>query len=398
MYAVCVLTAINLVNYLDRYLIAGMVTPVKEHFGASDSQIGLLTSAFLLVYMIASPIFGAMARRHSRTMILAGGVLTWSLATIGSGLAANLALLFVARGIVGIGEAAYSTVGPALIAGHFEPSRRATVLSIFYAAIPVGSALSYIAAGHIEQRWGWQWVFMAGGLPGLFLAASCLWLREAKPDPQAHEEDPPQGAQGSHRLTHSLRTILSSRQFTFATGGYIAFTFAFGALAVWMPHYLETQRGWSRTSATTSFGLILAATGVVGTIGGGWLARVWGGGSRACLLLCAVCMALAIPATAVALYAHADWLIVAALVIASTLSFATQGPVNAVIVNAVNSTLRPLAVGLSVMLIHLLGDVPSPWLVGEVSDSSVGMKAAMAFVPMAMGVAAVTWFVGGNRR
>ena len=129
--ALTTLTAINLLNYLDRYLIAGIVVPLKEALGANDADIGLLTSIFLLVYMVASPVFGILARRMSRTLILAAGILIWSLATMGSGLVNTLTQLFIMRAIVGIGEAAYTTVGPAIIC----------VAAFIFAVSAVGTAL-----------------------------------------------------------------------------------------------------------------------------------------------------------------------------------------------------------------------------------------------------------------
>ncbi|MSR28498.1 MAG: MFS transporter [Phycisphaerales bacterium] len=394
--ALVTLTAINLVNYLDRYLVAGIVDPLKREFGATDADIGLLTSAFLLVYMVASPVFGVLARKTNRTLILAIGVFVWSVATMGGGFAATFTQLLIARALVGIGEAAYSTVGPALLSDHYPPRSRPGALSIFYAAIPVGTALSYIVAGLISSHWGWREVFFAGGIPGIALAFVCLKLREV-PRGQ-HDLPSSERALSSGSIGATIAGVARSRDYLFAVAGYCAFTFAFGALAVWTPNYMQTVRGWTPAAATTVFGGVLVASGFVGTLGGGWAARALGGGRRGSLLLCSGCLLVAIPAACAVLYTTSHWSIVTGLVIASTFSFATQGPVNAVIVNAVDASQRPLAIGMSVLLIHLLGDVPSPWLVGEISDSGAGMPVAMAAVPVAMLVASAIWFVGGIRR
>lgn len=399
--ALITLTAINLLNYLDRYLIAGIVVPLKEALGANDADIGLLTSVFLLVYMCASPVFGILARRMSRTLILAAGILIWSLATMGSGLANTLTQLFIMRAIVGIGEAAYTTVGPAMLVDHYSPARRPFALSIFYAAIPVGSALSYIASGLIVNAWGWREVFLAGGVPGIALAIVCLKLK----DPQPGQSDVATGTSTSasmqasiaNNISSNVKIILKSREFVTATVGYIAFTFAFGALAVWMPYYLQTTHGWSVASSTTTFGIVLVASGFVGTIAGGAIAKRLGGGSASCLKLCGICMAVAAPTSVIALYCNDDWLIILGLTISSAFSFATQGPVNAVILNSVSALLRPFAIGMSVLLIHLLGDVPSPWLVGKIFDSSMGMRVGMSLIPITMAVSAAIWFFAGRR-
>ncbi len=402
--ALITLTAINLLNYLDRYLIAGIVVPLKDALGATDADIGLLTSIFLLVYMAASPVFGILARRMSRTLILAAGILIWSVATMGSGLVNTLTQLFIMRAIVGIGEAAYTTVGPALLVDHYSPSRRPVALSIFYAAIPVGSALSYIASGLIVNAWGWREVFLAGGVPGIALAIVCLKLKdpphgqsddvvEANTNAATHTTS---NARMLNNIKSMVKPLLASRNFVLATAGYVAFTFAFGALAVWMPYYLQSVRGWSVASSTTTFGIVLVTTGFVGTIAGGSIAKRLGGGSEACLKLCGICMAIAVPSSIVALYCTADWQVIVGLALASAFSFATQGPVNAVILNAVSAQLRPFAIGASVLLIHLFGDVPSPWLVGIISDSGIGMSTAMGLIPIAMAISAAIWFVAGK--
>ena len=198
-------------------------------------------------------------------------------------------------------------------------------------------------------------------------------------------------------MRDSLGSLWKSSEFRFATGGYIAFTFAFGALAAWMPYYMQSVRGWSVASSTLTFGIVVLASGFTGTLAGGWIARRLGGGSRACLILCGACMIAAAPCSLFALYCESDAAILAGLAAASTFSFATQGPVNAVILNAVAASLRPFAVGASVLLIHLLGDVPSPMLVGSISDGGAGMPTAMVLIPIAMVISAGAWLWGGMR-
>ena len=389
------LTALNLLNYLDRYLLAGIVAPLQQSLGATQTEIGLLTSAFLLVYMVAAPAFGLAARRASRPPLLAAGIFVWSAATLASGFVHSLLQLLLLRALVGIGEAAYSTLGPALIAGHYKPQRRASALSIFYAAIPIGTALSYIASGMLSQHWGWRSVFIAGGVPGLLLAILCLRLREPPPS-EGDDANEVRVAPGQRAA--ALRTVFGSADFRAATIGLTAFTFAFGALAVWMPHYLTTVRGWSAVDASASFGIIIVAAGLVGTLGGGAAARALGGGSRACLMLCGICMLAATPLTAAALYCTDTVLVMTVLFLAATFAFASQGPVNAVLVNAVPADLRAFAVGANVLAIHAFGDVPSPVIVGRIADSSWGWEWAMALIPAAMLLSALAWLPLWGRR
>jgi len=423
--ALAVLTGINLLNYLDRYIVAGMVGPLKREFGASDTQIGLLMSIFLVSYMVVSPVIGWVARTRSRTGLLALGVALWSAATAGGAFARSFWHLLAMRAATGVGEAAYATVGPALLADHYPPHRRSAALSIFYSAIPVGTACGYMLAGWVSSRWGWREAFLVAGLPGLAVALLCLWLREpvrGRYDTATHVDDAPQqphaGAEGATaarthaepvRLLPAAAALARNRRFVQTTAGYAAFTFAFGALATWMPYYMERVRGWDPETAAVAFGGIIVATGFAGTLGGGWAAsRLGAGRDDSALRIAGWCMLGAAPLSVVALAAPQAWVLVPALVLAATLSFATQGPINAVTLNSVGPAMRAAAVGVSVLCIHLFGDVPSPALAGWISDhvpdawrdaalaaigseSDSGLPLGLAMIPAAMAVAGAIW-------
>ena len=427
--ALAVLTGINLLNYLDRYIVAGMVGPLKREFDASDTEVGLLMSIFLVSYMVVSPVIGWVARTRSRTGLLAIGVVLWSAATAGGAFARSIWHLLLMRAATGIGEAAYATVGPALLADHYPPHRRAGALSIFYAAIPVGTACGYMLAGYVSSRWGWREAFLVAGLPGLAIALLCLWLRDpprGRYDREGCAGDGPapcdarvQGAapMDGHamRLLPAAKALARNRRFVQTTFGYAAFTFAFGALATWMPYYMEQVRGWSAETAAVAFGGIIVGTGFAGTLLGGWAAgRIGGGRDDSALRIAGWCMIGAAPLSAVALAAPQPWVLVPALVAAATLSFATQGPVNAVTLNSVGPTMRAAAVGVSVLCIHLFGDVPSPALAGWISDhsptawreailgaigseSDSGLPLGLAMIPVAMAIAGAVWLREANQ-
>ena len=422
--ALAVLTGINLLNYLDRYIVAGMVGPLKREFGASDTEIGLLMSIFLISYMVVSPVVGWVARTRSRTGLLALGVALWSAATAGGAFARSIWHLLIMRAATGVGEAAYATVGPALLADHYPPHRRSSALSVFYAAIPVGTACGYMLAGYISSRWGWREAFLVAGLPGLAIALLCLWLREPArgrfDSPQHPHADaaaaPAADAQPEPvRLLPAAAALARNRRFVQTTLGYAAFTFAFGALATWMPYYMEQVRGWSAETAAVAFGGIIVATGFAGTLLGGWAAsRLGGGRDDSALRIAGWCMTGAAPLSVVALAAPQPWVLVPALVLAATLSFATQGPINAVTLNSVGPAMRAAAVGVSVLCIHLFGDVPSPALAGWISDhapdawrtamlraigseADSGLPIGLAMIPVAMAVAGAIWLREANQ-
>src|SRR3989442_3715142 len=182
-----VLTFINLFNYLDRWIVAALAESMKHsELHLSDTQLGALMTGFLIVYMLAAPVFGSLGDTRSRNRLLSMGVAIWSLATALAGFARNYAGLFAARAAVGIGEAAYGTISPALLADYFPRQQRGRVFAIFFAAIPIGSALGYIVGGLGDHYFVWRQAFFVAGVPGLVLAALAVLLYE-----------PPRGVQDS---------------------------------------------------------------------------------------------------------------------------------------------------------------------------------------------------------
>src|SRR5467141_3363928 len=183
--ALVVLTLINLFNYLDRWIVAALNESIKHcELRPSDAQLGFLMSGFIVVYMLAAPLFGMLGDTRSRTRLIGLGVGIWSVATALAGFARSYGSLFAARAAVGVGEAAYGTISPALLADYFPRERRGRVFAVFFAAIPIGSALGYIVGGLVDQYFGWRQAFFVAGVPGLVLAVLARRLH-----------DPPRGAQ-----------------------------------------------------------------------------------------------------------------------------------------------------------------------------------------------------------
>ena len=383
--ALAVLTLINLFNYLDRWIVAALAESMKHsELRLSDTQLGALMTGFIIVYMLAAPLFGALGDRRSRTRLIALGVAIWSGATALAGLARSYAALFAARAAVGIGEAAYGTVSPALLADYYPRERRGRVFAIFFAAIPIGSALGYIVGGLADHYFGWRPAFFVAGVPGLLLAALALRLHE----PRRGGQDPDAVAP----VTRSVyAALLGNRPYLLTVLGYAAYTFAIGALAFWTPSFLERARGIPKAQATVQFGAIVVVTGFLGTYGGGWLGdRLLRRTRQAYLWVSGVATLAAAPLTLAALAAPAPPVYWTAIVAAELLLFASTGPINSTIVNVVSPHVRATAVALSIFTIHILGDVPSPPLVGAISDAR-SLGEAMLIIPVAVLVGGIIW-------
>ncbi len=398
-FGLAVLSVINLFSYLDRYVVSALIESLKHaDLGLSDANLGSLASAFLIVYTLTAPVFGALGDRFSRPRLIALGVACWSFATALSGFAVGYLSLLASRASVGVGEAAYVTIAPSLLSDYFPARQRARVMAIFFCAIPVGSALGYVVGGLVDKHYGWRAAFFVAGIPGLLLAALCLLLR-----------DPPRGLQDSVAVPAAAPAPKSSpatlRQETWATYrrlvrnklyvltvlGYAAYTFAMGGLAVWMPAFLERARGIPRSEATVSFGAVVVVTGFVGTFIGGWLGDHCAKSSRqAHLWLSSAATLIAVPFVWFALTTESHSVYLACLVSAMLCLFLSTGPINAVIVNIVPAAERATAIALEVFAIHLLGDALSPPLIGALSDHfSLGQ--AVKIMPIAVLIGGCVW-------
>jgi MFS family permease len=394
-----VLTVINLFNYVDRWVVAALAESLKKPtaLGLDDTELGLLATAFLVVYMCTSPLFGGLGDRRNRPRLIAAGVFIWSLATSLAGFARGFASLFTARATVGIGEAAYGTISPSILSDLYPRAQRGRVMAVFFAAIPIGSALGYVLGGLADKAFGWRAAFFIAGAPGLLLALLCLRL----PDPPRGAHDEGAEAPAAKGGVAAYRRLLRNGTYVLTVLGYAAYTFAVGGMAFWMPAFLERIRGVPREQATVQFGAIVVVTGFVGTFAGGWLGDLWLRRSRQAYLWLSGLTALAAAPLAWVVFTDSrPGVYLPALIAAELLVFASTGPVNTAIVNEVAPQERASAVALSIFSIHVLGDVPSPPLIGWISDRS-SLDRAVLIVPVAVLLCGLIWTyaaVRGGRR
>ena len=388
--AVIILTSMNLLNYIDRWVPSAVKSLFKEDLKLTDAQTSLPLSAFIIVYMIASPIFGSLAERGNRKLIIAFGVAVWSLATAGAAFSQGFASLLVARSLVGIGEAAYATIAPAIISDYFPPEKRNKIFTIFYVATPVGSALGFALGGFLGENWGWRAAFLVCGLPGLLVAAFALMIKDP-PRGQfdiKKEEPPPWSV--------ALKSLARNKQFVVTVLGYTAVTFATGGIADWFPTFLARDRGMAMGEAGYLVGLVTVVGGLGGTIIGGVLAdRARNITRQAYLAVSGLAMVPAAVLCVVAIYVvRSPMAILGCVLVAQLFLWAYNAPVNALLVNSVSAGMRTRAFGLSILSIHLFGDVASPPLIGAVNDQINDLPLSLAMVPVAICVGALVWIVG----
>ncbi|PZR11419.1 MAG: MFS transporter [Archangium gephyra] len=383
-----VLTLINFLNYTDRYILAGVMKKVQDHFHLTDTDGGLLATTFMVVYLIASPVGGFLGDRLPRHFLIAGAVLVWSLATIASGLASSFVLLIIARAATGVGEAGYGTIAPSFISDLFKPERRSRMLAIFYTAMPLGAAAGFILGGFVGDKHGWQAAFFVGGAPGIVLGLMCFFI----PEPQrggmeaAHVEKIP--------FMVGLKELFTNGRFWVVTAGLTLMTFSIGGLSNWMPKFLESERGFSGTDAGLYLGATTVVGGLLGTLAGGFLGdriekRMPGGG----VLMSGFGLSFAAPMMLVAVHAESKSLLLGSLLLAQFFIFLNNGPLNAAIVNVVSPGFRAFAFSISTMTLHLLGDAASPAIIGWISDTS--KKAGGPGLATAIQINALPVLIGG---
>jgi len=386
--ALGVLTGVNLLNYIDRYIPAGALPLILAAFSASDAQGGLLQSLFMFPYAIVSPLAGALGDRTRRFGVAGVGVLIWSAATFASGLAPTFTVLLIARVVIGIGEASYSVVTPPLLGDYYPPERRTGVLSTFYAAIPMGSAVGFVVGGVIGSHFGWRWAFFLAGIPGLLLALALLTFKD--PPRSAMTVTPgPGAAQATGAPAAGWSDLLRYPSFVINVVSQTIYTFAIGGLAAWMPTYFYRERGLPLAKATLIFGGIVCVAGFVGTIAGGKVCDAVARRTRvAAFLVPGLSLILAAPFTWLAILSPTPIVFWPAMFLTLMLLFVNTGPLNAAMTNVLPGAIRARAFGACTMSIHLLGDALSPFLIG-VASNRMGLRlpvVATGLLPIAAGL------------
>ena len=397
---VALLLGINLFNYIDRYVLSAVLPTLKQEFLAGDpnqnGKAGLWTTAFLITYMFTAPVFGLLADRFSRWILIGVGVAVWSLASGWTGLATSFGVLLITRVFVGIGEAAYGPAAPTIISDAYPVKERGWVLAWFYAAIPVGSAVGYAWGGQIADLLSWRWAFYLVVPPGLLLATMCFFLRDPRTAMRKHEALPLRP-----RFKDYIQ-LFRIPSYVINTAAMTVMTFAIGGFSVWMPDYIFLDRinelppgHRNLGSIGVIFGGITATAGLLATVAGGWAGdKLRDRFASSYFLVSGVGMLLSVPATLGIIYVRFPmaWIV---LFVAIFFLFFNTGPSNTALANVTSPVVRSSAFALNILIIHLFGDAFSPPLIGMVRDRW-NMSVALFGVAMLMIVAGLLWFWGAK--
>jgi predicted MFS family arabinose efflux permease len=383
--ALAILTALNFLNYIDRSVLFAVQPLVQNEFHLTNAQVGYLTSAFLLFYMVAAPFVGPLADRYSRKLIIVLGAIFWSGLTLLTAVTRTYGELLLRHTLVGVGEATFVTIAPTFVADLFPENKRGRIFGVFYLAIPVGTAAGYLLGGKLGPAMGWRFPFYVAAFPG-FLLALAVWF----------VPEPPRGQFDSQRETPERGTLLGLTRnpaYWTVTLGMAAGTFSLGGVQVWMPTFLSGVRGYTLEAANLMFGKIVVVDGILASLVGGWLGdRLLPRMKSSYYFVSALSMGLGVPVMMVGLFSKGR-LMLPAIAVAAFLLLLNTSPLNTALVNSVGAHIRATAIAVNIFMFHLLGDVPSPTLMGYVADQH-SLQAAFVLPVIAMAVSSAILFYG----
>jgi len=394
------LLALNLLNYIDRYILPGEVSLIQREFHSTDQQMGALTAALFFFYMFAAPLTGWLGDWFRRKPLIIAGAVLWSLATLATAWVHDYTTLYIRHAIVGIGEATFGIFAPAVLADFYPERERNRILSIFYLAIPVGAALGYLAGGQLGPLLGWRAPFFICAIPGFVIAALYGWFGH-EPERGAFDHIRPVREKTAFKesvlefLLKGLK-LFTNPAYLCGTFGLAALTFAMGGISAWVPEFLRRSAGYSVGVSSQVVGAITVVDGIAGTLIGGWIAQRWlRTNHRALYLLSFWSVALTLPCGALVFFGPPTWA-VPSLFAAEFFLFLNTGPLNTAIVNSVNGQIRATAIACNLFIIHCFGDTFSPQIIGFISDRTSSLRIGLGATLIALVVSCVILRAGAQ--
>ena len=407
--ALLLLFAINILNFYDRHVAGALVEPMRREFGLSDTQIGLLGSAFIWIYAVVGVPFGRVADSYSRKRLLAVGMLIWSALTAFAGVATSYFMLMISRIGVGVGEAVVAPAGTSWIGDLVPAERRSNALALFMLGVPIGGALSYFFSGPIAQAWGWRAGMMAAAAPALLLIPLVLTLSE--PQRGAAEVMP-------HETGASVWTVLRipTLWWIIVSGALINFNmYAYGTF---LPAFLSRIHGLSLARSGVATGAAYAAGGICGGLLAGWIGdRIFHLRKDGRMLTAAAISLIGAPLAYLGIVQPRGslWLAVSLI----TLSYASlnsyYGCVYSSIQDIIPPAFRGTAMSVYFLVMYLGGASFGPLLTGSLSDrlahraaeaagsaqvteafKAIGLQQAMIVIPILSVALAIVLYAGSR--
>ncbi|CAI9117659.1 OLC1v1019099C1 [Oldenlandia corymbosa var. corymbosa] len=405
-----VFCVINLINYVDRGAIASNGvngnpktctkggkcsggSGIQGDFNLTNFQDGVISSAFMVGFLVASPIFAYLAKKFNPFRLIGVGLTVWTIAITGCGFAIDFWSLAICRMLVGVGEASFVSLAAPYIDDN-APSRKKTAwLGVFYMCIPCGVALGYVYGGLVANHLSWRYAFWieAGMMVPFAILGFVMTPLQLKGFVQT--ESTPAASEGQREnFLRDVKNILVDKVYVVNVIGYTVYNFVIGAYSYWGPK--AGYNIYHMKNADIIFGGVTCICGVFGTLAGGFVLDRLSSTIRNSFKLLSVATLCGGMFCFAAFCFKSLYAFIALFAIGELLLFATQGPVNFVCLHCVNPSLRPLSMALSTVSIHVFGDVPSSPLVGVLQDHIKNWRATALILTSILFLAALVWCFG----
>lgn len=380
---VLILTVLNLFNYVDRFLMSASLSKVKADFSLSDFQGGILFSSFVIPYVVFSLILAYRADRTNRIHILKIGTLLWSFAAVLTAFCQNYYQLLACRSLLGVGEAAFAAVAPAVVHHLCPVNSRGRLMAVFTSALPLGMALGFVGGGFLTDSYGWRSAYLVMGTPALLMSLIFFFTAASE------DRIPVQKIS----IKEEFSSLLLNSRYMLLALGYAAYTYVAGGVTHWMPTYIENQHHVSLAMANMIFGGAAIGFGLLGTWVGGIIADRWKkekGGSY--LEVSAISLAIAFVPFVMAFYSSSIPELIVWISLTQFFFFISNSPATIATLHSVSASQASFAMAFQIFLSHILGDALSAPLIGKVSDISGDLRLGVLTSAPVILVGAVLWY------
>jgi MFS family permease len=385
------LLGISVFNYGDRYLLAGLVEPIKAEFDVSDGFMGLLLGpAFAVFYSILAIPFALYADRHSRINIICAGCVIWSFFTVVGGFADSQYTLAAARVGVGVGEAAFQAPAFSLIASYFRPEQRGKAFAVMALSVYIGQILGYSGGPAIAAQSDWRMAFIVMGSAGFIVVALAWLIVKEPPHENVSVEHPP--------LIDTFRRLMrvaSYRYMAFGMGLGVMSGIAFG---FWGPTLFSRAYELSQTDAGSAFGTAFTIPAFLGVLGFGALVDYLTKNDYGrALVLSAAALLLATLSIMGAIWASSVDNAVLWAIPAGLLGGGWSVGLYASLQYVLPDKMRATGTAIAMLIVNFLGFVLGPWIAGGISDyfgaDAMGIRQGLTIVvPVGIVGAVLIWF------
>jgi MFS family permease len=392
-YVFTLLFLLYLFDYADRMVVNSMFSYIQKDLGINDFQSGWLVSVIYLAIGILTFPVSILIDRWSRTKTIGIMAIIWSLATLLCAFTGNYVQLFMARVLIGFGEAGYAPGGSALISGMYPMEKRSKMMGLWNASIPIGSAIGVTMGGIIASVWGWKHAFGIVALPGLIIAILFLFVKDYKTVDLSFVDK----ANNKIKMEKKdiVKEFLNKPSVLLTYFGMTAIVFVTTAMIVWLPKYFETVNGMNPKTAGTLAGAVMMLA-LIGAPAGGYITDRWRKFEpRARMLFPAISTTISAILLFLSFYVFRGTGQLITLFIFGIFIMLFISGAAAVTQDVIHPGLRATSYAIAVLVQNLIGSFTAPIVLGRISDLT-NIKVAMSILPFSLVIGATLFLIGSR--